>query len=98
VGGALAGGVLGSFFHKGLGLSKDDLDRIGGELDDGKAAVVILAEPETRRPGSLTSWPSWAARRKPTRCRKRRSHRQRKQPKRRPRSRPGAWNAGQGSM
>jgi hypothetical protein len=46
VGGALVGGVLGSFFHKGLGLSKDDLDRIGGELDGGKAAVCILAEPD----------------------------------------------------
>jgi uncharacterized membrane protein len=46
VGGALAGGVLGSFFHKGLGLSKDDLDRIGSELDGGKAAVCILAEPD----------------------------------------------------
>jgi hypothetical protein len=46
VGGALAGGVLGAFFHQGLGLSKDDLDRIGGELDGGKAAVTILAEPD----------------------------------------------------
>ena len=46
VGGALVGGVLGSFFHKGLGMSKDDVNRIGGELDTGQAAVCILAEPD----------------------------------------------------
>ena len=46
VGGALAGGVLGAFFHQGLGLSKDDTDRIGSELDGGKAAVTVLAEPD----------------------------------------------------
>jgi hypothetical protein len=43
VGGAVVGGILGAFFHKGLGMSKDDLARIGGELDGGKAAVGILA-------------------------------------------------------
>ncbi len=46
LGGAIVGGILGSFFRKGLGLSKDDLARIDGELDGGKAAVCILAEPE----------------------------------------------------
>jgi uncharacterized membrane protein len=46
VGGAVVGSILGAFFHKGLGLSKDDLARIGGELDGGKAAVGILAEPD----------------------------------------------------
>lgn len=44
--GAAVGGILGSFFRKGLGLSKDDLARIGGELDGGKAAVCILAAPD----------------------------------------------------
>jgi hypothetical protein len=43
LGGAVAGGILGAFFHKGLGMSKDDLARINGELDGGKAAVGILA-------------------------------------------------------
>jgi hypothetical protein len=43
VGGAVVGGILGAFFHKGLGMSKDDLVRIGGELDGGKAAVGVLA-------------------------------------------------------
>jgi hypothetical protein len=42
--GGLIGGVLGSFFHKGLGLSKEDLERLNGELDGGKAVVAILAE------------------------------------------------------
>jgi uncharacterized membrane protein len=42
VGGALFGGILGSFFHKGLGMSKDDMARIDSDLDDGKAAVAIL--------------------------------------------------------
>ena len=46
VGGAIVGGILGSFFHKGLGLSKEDLARIDGELGSGKAAVVILAKPK----------------------------------------------------
>lgn len=44
--GAVFGGILGSFFRKGLGISKDDLARIGGELDGGKAAVCILAAPD----------------------------------------------------
>jgi len=44
--GAVFGGILGSFFRKGLGLSKDDLARIDSELDGGKAAVCILAAPD----------------------------------------------------
>lgn len=45
LGGAIFGGIVGSLFHKGLGLSKDDLARIDSDLNDGKAAVAILAEP-----------------------------------------------------
>jgi hypothetical protein len=45
-GGAIVGGILGAFFHKGLGTSKDDLARIGGQLDGGKAAVGVLAAPD----------------------------------------------------
>jgi uncharacterized membrane protein len=45
IGGAVVGGILGSFFRKGLGLSKDDLARIDGELSGGKAAVCVVAEP-----------------------------------------------------
>jgi uncharacterized membrane protein len=43
--GAAGGGILGSLFHRGLGLSKDQLDKIGKELDSGKAAVGVLAAP-----------------------------------------------------
>jgi len=46
LGGAVVGGILGAFFHKGLGLSKDDLARIGAELDGGKAAVGVLVQPD----------------------------------------------------
>ena len=46
LGGAVVGGILGAFFHKGLGLSKEDLARIGGELDGGKAAVGVLVQPD----------------------------------------------------
>ncbi len=44
LGGAVVGGILGAFFHKGLGLSKEDIARIGSELDGGKAAVGVLVE------------------------------------------------------
>ena len=46
VGGVVLGGIIGAFFHKGLGLSKDDLARFDDELDGGKAAVAILAESD----------------------------------------------------
>lgn len=46
IGGAIFGGILGSFFHKGLGMSKEDLASIDGELDNGRAAVGVLVEPE----------------------------------------------------
>ena len=44
VGGAVVGGILGAFFKKGLGMSKEDLARIDKELDGGKAAVGVLTE------------------------------------------------------
>jgi hypothetical protein len=43
LGGAVLGGILGSLFHKGLGMSKEDLARIDDDLNGGKAAVAILA-------------------------------------------------------
>jgi hypothetical protein len=46
VGGAVLGAIVGAFFNRGLGLSKDDLTRIGGELDGGKAAVGVVAAPD----------------------------------------------------
>ncbi len=46
LGGAVLGGIVGAFFHKGLGMSKEDLARIGGELDGGKAAVGVLVKED----------------------------------------------------
>lgn len=50
LGGAVGGAIIGAFFHKGLGISKDDLERISGELDGGKAAVGLLVKPEEAEP------------------------------------------------
>ena len=44
--GVVFGGIVGSLFHKGLGMSKDDLARIDGELNGGKAAVAVLANAD----------------------------------------------------
>lgn len=46
VGGAALGGLLGFFYRKGLGMSKEDLARINSHLDGGKAAVGVLAKAE----------------------------------------------------
>jgi hypothetical protein len=46
VGGVLLGSLIGAFIHKGLGMSKEDLARVGGELDGGKAAVAVVAPPD----------------------------------------------------
>jgi hypothetical protein len=43
LGGAVLGGILGSFSRKGLGISKEDLARIDGQLNNGRAAVAIVA-------------------------------------------------------
>jgi hypothetical protein len=41
--GLLGGGLAGALHHKNLGLSKADRERIGEELQGGKAAVGVLA-------------------------------------------------------
>jgi uncharacterized membrane protein len=41
--GLVSGGLLGSLHHKNLGLDDADRDRIGRELQGGKAAVGVLA-------------------------------------------------------
>ena len=41
--GLIGGGLLGALHHKNLGLDKADRDRIGRELEGGKAAVGVLA-------------------------------------------------------
>ena len=44
--GLLGGGLAGALHHKNLGLSKADRERIGEELEGGKAAVGVLAPVE----------------------------------------------------
>ena len=41
--GLIGGGLLGGLHHKNLGLDEADRDRIGRELEGGKAAVGVLA-------------------------------------------------------
>lgn len=41
IGGAAAGAFVGAFVHKGLGISKDDVDKLGADLDGGKVAMVV---------------------------------------------------------
>ena len=40
--GAVGGGAIGALFHKGLGMSDEDLEEIGMRLDAGHAAVGVL--------------------------------------------------------
>lgn len=44
--GIVGGGALGVLHRKGLGLTENDRDRISKELNDGKAAVGVLAKVE----------------------------------------------------
>ena len=44
--GAASGAVLGSFFHKSLGLSDDDEARLEKHLAGGGAALVAMADEE----------------------------------------------------
>ena len=41
--GLIGGGLLGTLHHKNLGLGEADRDRIGRELEGGKAALGVLA-------------------------------------------------------
>ncbi len=42
--GAVGGGVLGSFFKKSVGLTKEEITQLGVELDAGKVAVVVACD------------------------------------------------------
>jgi uncharacterized membrane protein len=42
IGGAVAGGALGSFSRKGLGLSDEQLQQLWDELDNGRAALLVV--------------------------------------------------------
>jgi uncharacterized membrane protein len=44
VGGALVGAGVGSLFHKGLKISKEEKERLNQELDDGKAALGVMVK------------------------------------------------------
>ena len=44
--GMVGGGILGHFYHKGLGLTDADRERIAGELAGGKAAIGVLVEED----------------------------------------------------
>ena len=52
--GMVGGGVLGHFYHKGLGLSAEDRDRIGAELTGGKAAVGVLVQEDEE--AAISAW------------------------------------------
>ena len=41
--GLISGGLLGALHHKNLGLKDADRERIGSEMQGGKAAVAVLA-------------------------------------------------------
>jgi hypothetical protein len=43
--GVVGGGLIGHFHHAGLGLTQADRDRIVADLQGGKAAVGVLADP-----------------------------------------------------
>ena len=46
IAGAAGGAILGSFFHKGLGLSDADKRQLEDHLKDGGAAVVAMADAD----------------------------------------------------
>lgn len=46
LGGIVGGGIIGALFHKGLGISKDQMAKIDGYLNDGKAAVGVLVKAD----------------------------------------------------
>jgi uncharacterized membrane protein len=49
VGGAVAGGAAGSLSRKGLGISDEELQALSGELDGGRAALLVMCnEPEVK--------------------------------------------------
>ena len=42
VGGVIVGGIVGTFVHRGLGLSEEDLRLLSARLDEGNAVVAVL--------------------------------------------------------
>lgn len=46
LGGIVGGSVIGALFHKRLGISKEQMAKIDGYLNDGKAAIGVLVKAE----------------------------------------------------
>jgi uncharacterized membrane protein len=46
LGGVVGGSAIGALFHKGLGISKDEMATIDEHLNNGMAAVGVLVKPE----------------------------------------------------
>src|SRR3954447_15789119 len=44
VGGAIAGGAVGSLSHQGLGLTDDELQGLVKDLDGGRAALLVMCD------------------------------------------------------
>jgi hypothetical protein len=44
IGGALAGGAAGTLFRKGLGMSEEELQQLGSDLDGGHAALLVMCD------------------------------------------------------
>ena len=65
VGGLIFGAIAGSLFHKGLGMSKDDLARVGKNSMAVRRAWRLWLTPTRPRP-CLPNWWNWAAHRRPT--------------------------------
>jgi uncharacterized membrane protein len=42
IGGAVVGGAAGSLFRKGLGMSEEDLKKLSADLDNGRAALLVM--------------------------------------------------------
>ena len=42
--GGAVGGILGAFVHKSIGLSEEEVQQLGNQLDDGKVAVVVTCD------------------------------------------------------
>ncbi len=53
IGGGALGGIIGTFFKKTVGLTKEEIDKIGAELDAGRVAVVVACDDFEVAPTSI---------------------------------------------
>lgn len=52
IGGALAGGAAGTLFRKGLGMSEEELNKLSSDLDNGRAALLVMCDAGEVQPTS----------------------------------------------